>query len=94
MARKNAVILGCSADKPETQAKFKKKHKLNFTLLSDVEKGMLKAYGVWQQKSFLGKKYMGIARTTYVIDAEGKVARVFEDVKAKGHAREVLEALA
>lgn len=55
---------------------------------------MVRDYGVWTQKSFLGKKFMGIERTTYLIDGEGRIARVFEKVKAKGHAREVLEALA
>ena len=87
------MILGCSADKPETQAKFKKKHQLNFTLLSDTEKKMLKAYGVWQRKKFLGKSYMGIARSTYLIGPDGVVKKVFEKVKPGKHAVEVLAAL-
>jgi len=86
-------VLGCSADTPELLARFKKKHKLNFTLLSDPEKEMLKAYGVWRQKSFLGKKFMGIVRTTVLIGKDGKVKKVFEPVKPGKHAPEVLSAL-
>lgn len=86
-------MLGCSADRPETLAKFKKKHKLNFTLLSDPEKGMLKDYGVWRQKSFLGKKFMGIVRSTVLIGKDGKVKRIFEPVNPGQHAPEVLSAL-
>ncbi|MFQ5927038.1 MAG: peroxiredoxin, partial [Terriglobia bacterium] len=69
------------------------KHKLNFTLLSDGEKEMLKAYGVWQQKKFLGKKYMGIVRSTYLISPEGSVRKVFPTVRPGRHAEEVLAAL-
>lgn len=87
------MVLGCSADKPETQAKFKKKHKLNFPLLSDTEKTMLKSYGVWQQKSFLGRKYMGIARSTFLIGPDGVVREVFKKVKPGRHAEEVLATL-
>ena len=86
-------MLGCSADTPELLARFKKKHKLNFTLLSDPEKEMLKAYGVWRQKSFLGKKFMGIVRTTVLIGKDGKVGKIFEPVKPGKHAPEVLAAL-
>jgi peroxiredoxin Q/BCP len=91
--RKNAVVLGCSPDPPETQARFKRKHKLNFGLLSDVEKKVANDYGVWRQKSFLGKKYMGIARTTFVIGPDGAIRKVFENVKPGGHADEVLAAI-
>jgi len=87
------VVLGCSADKPEAQARFKKKWKLNFPLLGDTEKTMLQAYGAWQQKSFLGKKYMGVARMTFVIGPDGRIRKVFAQVKPGRHAAEVLAAL-
>lgn len=86
-------MLGVSCDSPETQAKFKVKHKLNFPLLSDKDQTVVKAYGVWRQKSFLGRKYMGIERTTFLIDGEGSIKKIFEKVKAKGHAADVLETL-
>jgi peroxiredoxin Q/BCP len=90
---RNAVIVGCSADPPATQGRFKAKHKLNFTLLSDTEKEVLKAYGVWQKKSFLGKKFMGIVRSTVLIGPDGTVKKVFPKVKPGQHAEEVLAAL-
>ena len=86
-------MLGCSADTPEAQAKFKKRWKLNFPLLSDTENTMLEAYGVWQQKSFLGKKYMGVARWTYVIGPDGRIQKIFQKVSPGRHAPEVLAAL-
>lgn len=86
-------MLGCSPDAPETQAKFKRKHKLNFTLLADTEKKTIQDYGVWRQKSFLGKKYMGVVRTTFLIAPDGTIQRVFENVSPKGHADEVLAAI-
>lgn len=87
------MILGASPDKVEKQAKFKRKNELPFILLADPQHTLAEAYGVWQQKSFMGKKFMGVVRTTYMIDPEGKVARVFEGVKPAGHATEVAEAL-
>ena len=90
---RNAVIVGCSADPPATQARFKAKHKLNFTLLSDTGKEVLKAYGAWQKKSFLGKKFMGIVRSTVLIGRDGTVKKVFARVKPGQHAEEVLAAL-
>ena len=86
-------MLGCSADKADAQAKFKKRWKLNFPLLSDTEKKMLEAYGVWQEKSFLGKKYMGVARWTYVIGPDGRIRKIFDKVRPGQHAAEVLAAL-
>ena len=83
------MIVGISPDKPEKQAKFKKKYDLPYTLLSDVDHKVAEAYGVWVEKSMLGKKYMGIARTTFLIDKEGQIAKVFEKVKPEGHADEV-----
>lgn len=87
------MILGASPDTVAKQAKFKKKFKLPFTLLADVEHTLAEAYGVWQQKSFMGKKFMGVVRTTFVIDPQGRVAHVFESVKPAGHATAVAEVL-
>lgn len=87
------MVLGVSCDELKTQAKFKAKHELNFPLLSDSDRAVVKAYDVWRQKSFLGKKFMGIERTTFLIDTEGRIRRVFEKVKAAGHAAEVLAEL-
>ena len=86
-------MLGASPDKVEKQAKFRKKHELPFILLADPEHTLAEAYGVWQEKSFMGKKLMGVVRTTYVIDPEGKVGHVFEGVKPAGHATEVAEVI-
>ena len=77
----------------KSHARFRKKLGLPFPLLADPTHATCEAYGVWQQKSMMGKKYMGIARTTYIIDPDGKVARVFEGVKPQGHGDEVAEAL-
>jgi peroxiredoxin Q/BCP len=90
----NAVIVGISPDPPKAQAKFKQKHDLNFTLLCDVEHKVAEAYGVWVEKSMYGKKYMGIERTTFLIDKNGNIAKVFHKVKPAGHAQEVADALA
>ena len=86
-------MLGCSADPAEKQAKFKARNKLNFPLLSDTEKKMLSAYGVWQKKKFLGKSYMGIVRWTFVIGPDGKIKKIFEKVRPGRHVPEVLAAL-
>ena len=88
-----AVILGVSPDSVESHDKFSKKYKLDLTLLSDETKEMLEAYGVWVEKSMYGRKYMGVERTTVLIDEKGKVARVWNKVKVDGHAEEVLEAV-
>jgi peroxiredoxin Q/BCP len=89
----NAVVLGCSADPIEGQAKFKSKFKLNFPLLSDPEFKVIEAYGARRMKSFLGKSFLGIVRSTVVVGPDGKVARVWPNAKAKGHAAEVVQAL-
>jgi peroxiredoxin Q/BCP len=91
-AKAGAEILGVSADSVASHDKFKKKYDLGFSLASDESKAMLEAYGVWAEKSMYGKKYMGIERTTYLIDRAGKVQRVWNKVKVPGHAAEVLEA--
>lgn len=88
-----ADIVGVSADSVASHDKFKKKYDLAFPLGSDESKAMLEAYGVWVQKSMYGKSYMGIERTTVLIDSKGKVARVWSKVKVPGHVDEVLEAV-
>jgi peroxiredoxin Q/BCP len=93
LSRKGAVVLGISPDKPATQAKFKEKYHLPFPLLSDPDHKVAQAYGVWKAKTMYGKKTMGIERTTFVIDEEGKIAKIFPKVKVDGHAAEVLAAL-
>ncbi len=88
---KGAEVIGMSADTVKSHAKFADKYELSFPLLSDETKETLKAYGVWQMKSMLGKKYMGIVRTTVIIDEKGKIAHIFEKVKVAGHTEEVLK---
>ena len=85
-------ILGVSADPVEAQDKFKKKHKLELALLSDETHKMLEAYGVWGKKSMYGKTFMGVIRATFLIDPQGRIARVWPKVKVDGHAAEVLAA--
>ncbi len=89
----NAVILGVSPDSVESHKKFAEKYDLPFTLLSDEKKEVLKKYEVWQEKSMYGKKYMGVVRTTYIIDHEGKIKKIFNKVKVDGHNKEVIEAI-
>ncbi len=91
--KKGAVVLGVSADSIDSHGKFKKKFDLNFPLLSDPDKKLIQDYGVWKEKSMYGKKYMGIERTTVIIDEQGKVAQLFPKVKVDGHFDEVMEAL-
>ena len=93
MEKAGAVVLGISADPPPTQKKFETKYDLPYTLLSDVDRKVAEAYGVLKEKNMYGKKVKGIARTTFVIDGNGKIAHVFNQVKAEGHAEEVLEYL-
>lgn len=88
-----AVILGISPDSVKSHQKFKEKFDLPFTLLADEDHAIAEKYGVWQKKSMYGRTYMGIARTTFVIDKDGKVAKIFEKVKPKGHAEEVEQAI-
>jgi peroxiredoxin Q/BCP len=91
--KKNAVVIGVSADSTTSHQKFKDKYKLPFTLLSDETKKMLNDYGVWKEKSLYGRKYMGIERTTYVIDEKGKIEKIFNKVKVGGHINEILTGL-
>lgn len=89
----NTVVLGVSPDGLKSHDKFIQKFKLPFILLADEEKKMANDYGVWIEKSMYGKKYMGVARTTFIIDAGGKIVKVFEKVTPKEHDKEVLEVL-
>lgn len=84
------VILGVSADSPKSHAKFKEKYGLPFTLLSDEDHKVCEQYGVWAKKKMMGREYMGILRTTYLISKEGLVKKVFENVKPAGHSQEIL----
>src|SRR5438105_560205 len=85
------TILGVSADSVESHQKFKSKHRLNFPLLSDPDKKTIKAYGVWKEKTMYGKKYMGIERTTFIIDEHGKIEKIFPKVKVTDHVKEILD---
>lgn len=88
-----AVVLGISPDSVKSHQKFKAKYQLPFTLLADEEKVALQAYDLWKEKSMYGRKYMGVERTTFLIDPAGRVARVWEKVKPAGHAAEVMAAI-
>lgn len=84
------MLLGISPDTPKAQKNFQEKEKLPFTLLADSEKKVAEAFGVMKEKNMYGKKVRGVARTTFVIGPEGKIQHVFENVKADGHAEQVL----
>jgi peroxiredoxin Q/BCP len=91
-AKADTDIVGVSADPVKAQEKFRDKHKLTIPLASDETKKMLTAYGVWGEKSMYGRKFMGVRRTTILIDPDGRIAQVWENVKVPGHAQAVLEA--
>ena len=91
--KNNTVVIGISKDSIESHNKFKKKYKLKFELLSDEKLNVIKKYGVWGKKSFLGKKYMGIVRTTFLINSKRKIHKIWNNVRVKDHAKEVLEEL-
>lgn len=86
-------IIGISADSVARHAKFREKHDLTVDLASDEEKAVIEAYGVWVEKSMYGRKYMGIERATFLIDRQGKIARVWHKVRVAGHAEAVLKAV-
>ena len=86
------VVIGTSPDSVAKHDKFKIKHELDLVLVSDESKDMLSTYGVWVEKSMYGRKYMGVERTTILIDREGKIAKIWAKVKVPGHAEEVLAA--
>ena len=89
--KKNTIVLGISKDSIESHLKFKKKYKLKFNLLSDEKLSVIKKYGVWGKKIFLGKKYMGIIRTTFLINSKGKIHKIWSNVRVKDHAKEVFD---
>jgi peroxiredoxin Q/BCP len=91
--RSGATVLGVSPDDETSHVRFKEKFQLPFTLLSDPDHAVAEAYGVWVEKTMYGKTFMGVERSTFVIDAEGNVARVLRRVKPDAHAEQVLEAL-
>jgi peroxiredoxin Q/BCP len=92
-ARAGVVILGVSPDSPKSHTAFKEKFHLPFPLLADEDKKVLKKYGVWGKKKFMGREYMGVLRTTFLIGPDGKLLRIFEKVKPEGHSQEILAAL-
>lgn len=91
--KKNAAIVGVSPDETKAHVKFKTKYDLPFSLLSDPEKKMLQAYGVWKEKSMYGRKYMGVERTTFVIDGKGVITRIYPKVSVTGHIDIILSEL-
>jgi peroxiredoxin Q/BCP len=89
----HAHVIGISPDSVSSHAKFKNKHDLKVTLAADEEKSVVEAYGVWVEKSMYGRKYMGVERTTFLIDAKGRISQVWRKVKVPGHAAAVLRAV-
>lgn len=90
LKRAGIVVLGVSVDPVKKHAKFVEKYSLPFTLLSDENKEVVEKYGVWGKKKFMGREYMGTLRTTFLIDPQGKIAKVYENVKPDAHAEEIL----
>ena len=93
LKRKGVEILGVSTDSQESHQKFKEKYRLNFPLLSDVDKEVVKKYGVWKEKSMFGKKYMGIQRDSFLIGKDGKIIKHYEKVNPAKHVDEVIKDL-
>ena len=92
--KRGITVLGVSPDSETSHKKFETKYNLPFTLLADKDHAIADAYGVWGEKKFMGRTYMGVLRTTFLIDEKGKIKKVFEKVKPEDHANEVLEAFA
>lgn len=92
--RQGIKVIGVSPDKEASHQKFAAKYELPFTLLADTDKAIAEAYGVWGEKKFMGRTYMGVLRTTFLIDEKGKIKKIFEKVKPEEHASEVLAAFA
>ena len=88
---KGYVVLGCSVDSPARHVKFIEKYDLPFSLISDEDKKVVEDYGVWGLKKFMGKEYMGISRTTFVIDEKGMIEDIIEKVNTKGHTNQILK---
>jgi peroxiredoxin Q/BCP len=93
LKKAGAIVIGVSADSVGSHQKFKEKYNLGFTLLSDPEKEVIEKYGVWKEKNMYGKKMMGVERTTFIIDEQGRIAHIFPKVKVDGHTEEVLKSL-
>ena len=91
LLEKGYLVLGCSADSPESHIKFIEKHELPFSLISDESKEVINAYGVWGPKKFMGKEYDGINRTTFVIDENGVIEDIITKVKTKDHTTQILK---
>ncbi len=91
--RQNAVVIGVSPDPVDSHQRFAQKFGLSFPLVSDEKKELAKRYGVWKQKTFMGRKFLGVVRSTFVIDETGRIARIFRNVKVDGHTEEVLKAV-
>jgi peroxiredoxin Q/BCP len=87
------VVVGCSSDSVETQAKFAAKYNLNFSLLSDPQFKAIEAYGARRMKQFLGKSFLGIVRSTFLIAPDGRIATIWDKAPSKGHSPEVLQAV-
>jgi thioredoxin-dependent peroxiredoxin len=92
--QRGAVVLGVSPDEESSHVKFKQKYGLPFTLLADPEHEVAEQYGVWGERKYMGKTYMGVERSTFLIDEDGRIAKVMRRVKPDTHASQVLEALA
>ena len=92
--KKGIAVLGVSPDSEAKHQKFVTKYQLPFTLLADMDRSIAEAYGVWGEQKFMGRTYMGVHRTTFLIDEKGKIKKIFEKVKPEDHASEVLEAFA
>ena len=89
----NCEVYGISKDSIESHNKFKKKYKLRINLLSDLDKKVLKRYKVWGKKKFMGREFMGVIRSTFLIDKKGRILKIWDNVKVKDHAKEVLKTL-
>jgi peroxiredoxin Q/BCP len=92
--KRGITVLGVSPDNEKSHKRFETKYKLPFTLLADTDHAIAESYGVWGEKKFMGRTYMGVQRSTFLIDEKGKIKKVFEKVKPEDHASEVLEAFA
>jgi peroxiredoxin Q/BCP len=93
-AKLDAVVLGCSGDSPASHTKFRAKHSLKITLLSDADHAVMTKYGAWGEKTLYGRKFLGVIRSTVIVDPDGKVAHHWKKVQAKGHAESVREKIA
>lgn len=92
LAARGYRIVGVSPDSERSHQNFCAKHELNFTLVADTERTICEAFGVWVEKSMYGRKYMGVARTTFVLDAEGRIERIFDKVDTKNHYQQIIKA--